>query len=136
MAIPAPITFGDEETSKPAEKVYNFDHGKALDLTPEAITQVKSFIDGNKEKIGDKKFRVYVEGGGCSGFQYGFTFDEQKDDDQVISCADIAILLDPASETYIKGSIVDHVSNENGTGFIVKNPQAKGECGCGLSFNV
>ena len=133
MAIPTPISFGDE---KPVEKVYNFDHGKPIDLTIEAIEKVKDTFKKNPDKTNGKLFRVFVEGGGCSGMQYGFTFDEKKDDDQVVNCGDIQVLISSTSEAYIRGSIVDYVENFQGAGFIVKNPQSKGECGCGISFSV
>ena len=133
MAIPTPITLGDQ---KEIEKQYNFNHGKPLDLTPEAVQQVKQFASANADKIKDKHFRVMVEGGGCNGFQYQFTFDNKKDEDHVIDCEDIQILLDKSAEPFIKGAIVDYVADFRGAGFIVKNPQAKAECGCGISFSV
>lgn len=135
MAIPTPITFEDDKAGK-QEKVYNFDHGKVLDLTPEAVAQVKTFMQSNPEKTQGKKFRVYVEGGGCSGMQYGFTFDDVKEGDHQIECDDITVLVNVSSETFLKGSVVDYVNDLNGAGFIVKNPQSKGECGCGISFSV
>lgn len=134
MPIPTQITFGDDKEK--TAKVYNFDHGKKIDLTLEAIQQVKEFTQKNAEKTSGKHFRVCVEGGGCSGYQYVFTFDEKKADDSLISCGDIEVLLDPLTEPYVKGSVVDYVNDLSGAGFIVKNPQSKGECGCGISFAV
>lgn len=133
MATPVPITFGDEK--KKEEKTYNFDHGKLIDLTPEAIAHIKDFLEKNPKAQG-KTFRVYVEGGGCSGMQYGFTFDDKKDDDNIVPCGDIEVLVDNPSLIYIKGAVVDHVDDFSGSGFIVKNPLSKGECGCGTSFTV
>lgn len=133
MAIaPVPISFGEEKT---AEKVYNMDHGKLIDLTPEAVAKVKDFIKKNPA-AGAKIFRIGVEGGGCSGLQYGFTFDDKKDDDNVVACEDIEVLIDNPTLAYIKGAVVDYVEDMRGSGFIVKNPQSKGECGCGVSFTV
>ena len=132
MSGPVPITFGDEETK---EREYNMDHGKLIDLTSEAIDRVKALAASN-DKANGKTFRVYVEGGGCSGMQYGFTFDVKKDDDYVVECSDIEVLLDKNSIVYVKGSVVDYVDDFRGAGFIVKNPQATGECGCGTSFTV
>ena len=134
MPIPTQITFGDDKEKK--EKVYNFAHGKKIDLTPEAIEQVQNFTKKNADKTKGKFFRVCVEGGGCSGLQYVFTFDEKKDDDSVIPCGDIKVLLDTVTEPYVKGSVVDYINELTGAGFIVKNPQSKGECGCGISFAV
>lgn len=131
MSGPVPISFGEQ----PKEKSYNMDHGKLLDLTPDAIAKVKSFIAKNPATTG-KRFRVSVEGGGCSGMQYGFTFDDQKDGDHVIPCEDIEILIQDVCLLYIKGAVVDYVEDLRGSGFIVKNPLAKGECGCGVSFTV
>ena len=129
---PIPISFGDEEQ---AEKVYNMDHGKDLDMTEEAIDRVKRFIKSNAKAAG-KTFRVSVEGGGCSGMQYKFTFDEATETDHVIDCGDIQLLVSPESLIYIKGAVVDYIEDHTGTGFIVKNPMSKGECGCGVSFTV
>lgn len=129
---PVPISFGEE---KKAEKVYNMAHGKLVDLTSEAVAKVKDFIQKNPN-AGTKMFRICVEGGGCSGLQYGFTFDDKKDDDNVVPCEDIHVLIDNPTLAYIKGAIVDYVEDFRGSGFIVKNPQSKGECGCGVSFTV
>ena len=131
---PTPINFGQKEEAK-KEKEYNFDHGKLIDLTDEAIEKVKDFAIKNPATKG-KTFRVYVEGGGCSGFQYGFTFDDKKDDDQIVKCADLEVLVDEQSKIYLQGSVVDYVDGFSGAGFIVKNPQAKATCGCGTSFTV
>ena len=132
MSAPVPISFGQD---KPKEKVYDFNHGKLVHLTPEAMEQVRNFAKTNSQTQG-KSFRVYVEGGGCSGFQYGFTFDEKREDDNVIACNDLTVLVDNQSLIYIKGSIVDYVADFRGAGFVVKNPLSKGECGCGTSFTV
>ena len=84
-----------------------------------------------------KPLRVFVQGGGCSGFQYGFTFDEKKDGDNVLEQDGITILVDPQSATYLKDSTVDYVEDFRGAGFSVTNPNATGgSCGCGKSFNA
>lgn len=134
MAIPTPLTL-DDDSSK-TEKTYNLNHGKVVDLTSEAVDYIKEFTSKNAEKLHNKLFKVYVEGGGCSGLQYGFTFAERADEDFIIPCSDIQILVDKMAEPYLKGSVVDYVTGLQGNGFIVKNPQSKGECGCGISFNV
>ena len=100
MAIPTPITLGNEP--KPIEKIYNFNHGKPLDLTPEAVAQVKSFIASNPEGTSGKFFRVAVEGGGCSGMQYKFTFDDMQENDHKIACEDIFVLLSKDHEVKLK----------------------------------
>ena len=132
MAIPTPITLEGEEKK---EKVYNMDHGKLIDLTEDAISYVKDFFSKN-EKVQGKNFKVYVEGGGCSGMQYGFTFADKTDDDEVVACADIEVLVDKNSIVFVKGAVVDYVNDFTGSGFVVKNPQSAAECGCGVSFTV
>ena len=81
--------------------------------------------------------RVSVSGGGCSGFQYGFTFDDQaNDDDIVIKKEDITVVIDLVSAGYMAGSEIDYVEDLIGTSFQVKNPQAVSSCGCGTSFSI
>ena len=83
----------------------------------------------------NKPLRVFVQGGGCSGFQYGFTFDEKKADDNVIEQDGITVLVDPQSATYLRGAKVNYVEDFRGAGFSVENPNATGgSCGCGKSF--
>lgn len=108
---------------------------QSLHLTEKAIQKVQSFATGNQEAEG-KFLRVYVQGGGCSGFEYGFMFDEKRDDDQVIPVGPIQVLLDPISLPYLEGATVDFVEDFRGSGFSVKNPNATGSCGCGHSFSV
>ncbi len=91
---------------------------------------------GNQEAYQGKIFRVYIEGGGCSGFQYGFTFDEARDGDSRIQVGGVEVLVDPQSAMYLNGSIVDFVESLTGAGFVVRNPNASGSCGCGQSFSV
>jgi iron-sulfur cluster assembly accessory protein len=129
---PVPISFGEEPK---VEKLYNMEHGKLIDLTHEAVEKVRDVVLKNPKAQG-KRFRVYVEGGGCSGMQYGFTFDEQKAGDNVIACEDVEVLLNDDATPFLKGAVVDYVEDLRGSGFIVKNPLSKGECGCGVSFTV
>ena len=133
MTAPVPISFGDEQ---PSERSYNLDHGKPIDLTHDAVERVRHFTRTKPETTAGKLFRGSVEGGGCSGMQYGFTFDTQKDDDNVVACEDIQVLINNAALIYIKGAVIDYVDAFSGAGFVVKNPQAKGEWGCGVSFTV
>ena len=84
-----------------------------------------------------KPLRIFVQGGGCSGFQYGFTFDEKKEGDAVIQTGGIEVVVDPQSATYLKDAKVDFVEDMRGAGFSVTNPNATGgSCGCGKSFNA
>lgn len=106
-----------------------------LQLTEKAITKVKEF----KEKMTDaagKEFRVYVQGGGCSGFSYGFMFDAKREDDHVIESGGVLCLCDPQSLMYLKGATVDFLEGLTGAGFTIQNPNASGSCGCGSSFSV
>lgn len=109
--------------------------GVPVVLTQSAVDQVSTFLQKNPKNQG-KYFRVSVEGGGCSGYQYGFSFDEKRAEDLVIPCGGVDILLDPQSRLYLHGSTVDYVNDLNQAGFVVQNPNAKGTCGCGVSFTV
>ena len=82
-----------------------------------------------------KKLRVFVETGGCSGFQYGMSLDVSKPEDQEIISEGVAVLLDPTSLAYLQGSSVDFDDGLHGKGFEIKNPNAESTCGCGKSFN-
>lgn len=106
-----------------------------VNITEKAISKAKIFAESNQEAAG-KAFRIYVQGGGCSGFQYGFTFDEKRDGDNVISAGGMEVVIDPTTLPYLKGSMVDFVEDFQGSGFVVQNPNATGSCGCGHSFSV
>ncbi len=102
-------------------------------LTTRAATQVRSMHADLATP--EKRLRVFVESGGCSGFQYGMSFDEAKPDDAVIESEGVAMLLDPASLAYLDGSQIDFDDGLHGKGFEIKNPNAQSTCGCGKSFN-
>ncbi|MFQ5670802.1 MAG: iron-sulfur cluster insertion protein ErpA [Acidobacteriota bacterium] len=104
-------------------------------LSEKAVAKINQFSTARDEYKG-KLFRVYIEGGGCSGFQYGFTFDQEKDGDIRVESGSIDVLVDLQSAMYLKGSTVDFVEDLRGAGFVVKNPNASGTCGCGHSFSV
>ena len=83
------------------------------------------------------KLRVYISGGGCSGFQYGFTFDEvQAEDDLAIEREGVTLLCDPLSLQYLTGARIDYAENLSGSQFVISNPNAKTTCGCGSSFSA
>jgi len=88
-------------------------------------------------ELGDpqKKLRVFIETGGCSGLQYGMSFDAPKEGDQEFVSEGVPVLLDPASVAYLSGSSVDFDDGLQGRGFEIKNPNAQSTCGCGKSFN-
>jgi len=107
-----------------------------LTLTDAAIEKVKFFATTMPDST-DKPLRIFVQGGGCSGFQYGFQFDEKKEGDNVLEQGGIQILVDPQSATYLKDATVNYVEDFRGAGFAVENPNATGgSCGCGKSFNA
>ena len=83
----------------------------------------------------EKRLRVFVESGGCSGFQYGMSFDEKKAGDVEFASEGVPILMDPASLAYLEGSAVDFDDGLHGKGFEIKNPNAQSTCGCGKSFS-
>jgi iron-sulfur cluster insertion protein len=109
--------------------------GALLSLTDAAVAKVKHFAGTMPDSQG-KPLRIFVQGGGCSGFQYGFTFDEKKEGDTIIETGGIEVVVDPQSATYLKDAKVDYVEDFRGAGFSVTNPQATGGCGCGKSFNA
>jgi iron-sulfur cluster insertion protein len=107
----------------------------SITVTEAASKKVRELID--EEENQELKLRVFVTGGGCSGFQYGFTFDEnQKDNDMSIEQDGVKILIDSLSFQYLMGSEVDYTEGLQGSRFIINNPQAKTTCGCGSSFSI
>ena len=106
-----------------------------LVFTEAAATKVQQLI--NDEGNPNLKLRVYIQGGGCSGFQYGFTFDEEEaEGDTRIVTNNVVMLVDPMSMQYLSGAEVDYKEDLQGAQFIVKNPNASTTCGCGSSFGV
>jgi iron-sulfur cluster insertion protein len=100
-----------------------------------AARKVKELIE--EEGTPDLKLRVFVSGGGCSGFQYGFTFDETtNDDDTLIERDGVTLLIDPMSLQYLAGAEIDYTDGLQGSQFVIKNPNAATTCGCGSSFSV
>jgi iron-sulfur cluster insertion protein len=106
-----------------------------LIFTESAANKVKSLID--EEGNPDLKLRVFVSGGGCSGFQYGFTFDEaQNDDDTAMVKNGVTLLVDSMSFQYLVGAEIDYSEGLEGAQFVIKNPNATTTCGCGSSFSA
>lgn len=106
-----------------------------LIFTDAAAQKVKSLLEeeGNPEL----KLRVFVQGGGCSGFQYGFTFDEvTNDDDTKIDKSGVQLLVDPMSFQYLVGAEIDYKEDIEGAQFVIRNPNATTTCGCGSSFGI
>ncbi|MBS0003102.1 MAG: iron-sulfur cluster insertion protein ErpA [Thioalkalivibrio sp.] len=106
-----------------------------LIFTDAAATKVKSLIE--EENNNDLKLRVFVSGGGCSGFQYGFTFDETiGEGDTVVENGGVTLLIDPMSFQYLAGAEIDYSEGLEGAQFVIRNPNATTTCGCGSSFST
>lgn len=104
-----------------------------ITLTSRAATQVRAMQ--TERSAPEKRLRVLVESGGCSGFQYGMAFDDPKPDDTEFTSEGVAILVDAASLAYLDGSSIDFDDGLHGKGFEIRNPNAQSTCGCGKSFN-
>jgi iron-sulfur cluster insertion protein len=108
-----------------------------IELTQNAVNHLEKFSRENAKDTKGKHFRIYVEGGGCSGFQYGYTFDEAKEDDEKIPFGkNQTLLIDLMSINFLEGSTLDYVDDFRGAGFMVKNPNASATCSCGQSFSA
>ena len=106
-----------------------------LVFTEQAANKVKGLIE--EEGNPNLKLRVFISGGGCSGFQYGFTFDENTDDgDTTVEQCGVKLLVDPMSFQYLAGAEIDYTEDLQGAQFVIRNPNATTTCGCGSSFSV
>jgi iron-sulfur cluster insertion protein len=106
-----------------------------IDFTAAAAAKVRELIreEGNPAL----KLRVYIQGGGCSGFQYGFEFDDQQSEDDLALVTDeVTLVVDPLSLQYLVGAQVDYTESLHGAQFVIRNPNAKTTCGCGSSFSA
>ena len=124
---PAPPAANGSAHADAAEAVIVF--------TDNAARKVKELMDeeGNPEL----KLRVFISGGGCSGFQYGFTFDdEQADDDTALRKMGVTVVIDPMSLQYLVGAEIDYKEGFQGAQFVIRNPNVTSTCGCGSSFSV
>ncbi|WP_367679100.1 iron-sulfur cluster insertion protein ErpA [Buchnera aphidicola] len=106
-----------------------------MNFSKKASAKINSIL--LKKKIKALYFRIHIQGGGCSGFQYNFNIDTKiNDDDIIIKKSGIKIATDSISLQYLKGSTIDYLENLEGSKFLIINPNAKNTCGCGLSFNI
>ncbi len=106
-----------------------------LNFTDSAADKVKQLIE--EEGNSDLKLRVFVTGGGCSGFQYGFTFDENLNEgDTSVEKNGVTLLIDPMSFQYLAGAEIDYKEDLEGAQFVIRNPNATTTCGCGSSFSA
>ena len=111
------------------------DETSALVFTDAAANKVKSLID--EEDNPDLMLRVFISGGGCSGFQYGFTFDDTvQDGDTQVEKGGVTLLVDPMSFQYLTGAEIDYTEGLEGAQFVIRNPNATTTCGCGSSFSA
>ena len=107
----------------------------SIDLTENALKRILDVIKNDYNS--SSNFRVFVTGGGCSGFQYGFKFDDDVAfDDDVVEFENFTVLLDSMSYPYLYGSTLDFVEDLSGSKFVINNPNAKTTCGCGESFTI
>jgi iron-sulfur cluster insertion protein len=108
---------------------------QSLQLTANAVAKVRSLVEDEDNPA--LMLRVYVTGGGCSGFQYGFSFEEEaQEDDTRIERDGVTVLVDPLSFQYLVGSEVDYQEGLEGSRFVINNPNASSTCGCGASFTI
>ncbi|MGH8442737.1 MAG: iron-sulfur cluster insertion protein ErpA [Nevskiaceae bacterium] len=106
-----------------------------VQFTEAAAQKVRALLDEEDSK--SLKLRVFVTGGGCSGFQYGFTFDEnQEEGDTRVDRGGVTLLVDPMSVQYLLGAEIDYKEDVQGAQFVIRNPNAATTCGCGNSFSV
>lgn len=107
----------------------------SINLSPRAVQKVRDLV--TEEENDELKLRVFITGGGCSGFQYGFTFDElTAEDDTAVETDGVTLLIDPMSFQYLVGSEVDYTEGLEGSRFVINNPNATATCGCGSSFSI
>lgn len=106
-----------------------------INFTDAAASKVSELL--SEEDNADLKLRVYITGGGCSGFQYGFTFDENSDDEDFsLEKSGVTVVIDAMSYQYLEGAEIDYTESLEGSQFVIRNPNASTTCGCGSSFSV
>lgn len=105
-----------------------------ITITELAVKKIKALMDEDSKAQG---LRVYIKGGGCSGYSYGMLLEEStSEDDTVVTVDGVRVIIDPQSAPLLQGSVIDYSDTLQGAGFQVKNPQAKTTCGCGSSFSA
>lgn len=125
----------DTATTTLAPALPPINPSRPMEMTDSCIQKIKELKD--EEGNPDLKLRVFVQGGGCSGFSYGFTFDEiANEDDTAMDYGDVTVLVDSMSLMYLVGASVDFEESISGSMFKIRNPNASSSCGCGSSFSV
>jgi len=133
MSTFIPLPQAPESAAKPAPDYQSLE--RPLNFTGAAAAKVRELI--REEGNAALALRVYIQGGGCSGFQYGFEFDENRaEDDVAVNTDEATLLVDPLSLQYLMGSEVDYTESLHGAQFVIRNPNAKTTCGCGSSFSM
>ncbi len=107
----------------------------SVTLTANAIAKVKS-LAANDPNAAGKSLRILLESGGCSGYQYGFTYDNKKDGDESYHFDGVDVIIDTKSAELLKGSVIDYKEDFGGEGFAIQNPNVKKSCGCGNSVEI
>lgn len=106
-----------------------------LTITPNAVKKILELLKSEPEP--DTHLRIFVQGGGCSGFSYGFTFDDVvNEDDFTVTKPGVELLVDSMSMQYLTGAVIDYQEDVMGSKFVIKNPNAVSQCGCGSSFSI
>ena len=106
-----------------------------VSLTENAIKKIKELSTQDAQAKG-KTLRICLEAGGCSGYQYGFKYDDKKEGDHVVTCGDVEVVIDQQSGQMMQGSVIDYKEDFSGEGFSIQNPNVKKSCGCGNSVEV
>jgi iron-sulfur cluster assembly accessory protein len=107
-----------------------------INITTAAVEKVKAVLAQEKESMPEGGLRIYVQGGGCSGFSYGMVLDEVSEGDEVFEQEGVKVIVDPMSMKYLENAEVDYKEDLMGGGFAIKNPNATSTCGCGHSFQA
>lgn len=121
-----------------SETSVNTSHEPAIQLSPSALQRLQDLLLDESNKV----FRVYITGGGCAGFQYGFRFDATSNPDDLVMMIDsekgivVTVAIDPLSMMYLEGAQIDYLVGLQGSYFKINNPHAKTTCGCGSSFSI
>lgn len=135
MSMPPHPTIGAMATASLPDSVAPAPLAPSLVFTDAAAAKVGELI--REEANPNLKLRVFVQGGGCSGFQYGFTFDESAEDGDVrVDNQGVTLLVDPMSIQYLMGAEIDYREDIEGAQFVIRNPNAATTCGCGSSFSA
>ena len=103
-----------------------------INVTESTIQKLSEIMSESEES--PEALRIFIQGGGCAGFSYGFAFDSKEEDDYIYEQNDIKIVIDPASMEYLQGATIDYKEDFTGASFTIENPNAQSSCGCGTSF--